>query len=144
MTTEERCIVIGSRNRSMSKSREVRILDSGTTCPLLPIVEGGGEARAVVWPGVGAEYRSMHRISLPPGGRTIEFNHPMEAVSYVISGEGAANDAATLAEHLLVEGAMIHVEPGTAYRFRAGSAGIELLGGPCPYDPALYATLADA
>ena len=48
----------------MSEVKAVRILDAGASCPELPMVEGGGVARAIVWPGVGAALRSMHRIEL--------------------------------------------------------------------------------
>jgi len=37
---------------------------------------------------------------------------------------------------------MIHVEPGTRYEFHAGEDGIEILGGPCPADHALYNGIA--
>jgi quercetin dioxygenase-like cupin family protein len=30
------------------------------------------------------------------------------------------------------------VGPGTGYRFAAGASGLEIFGGPCPYDPAAY------
>jgi hypothetical protein len=35
----------------------------------------------------------------------------------------------------------VHVEPGTPYRFEAGDRAVELVGGPCPPDPALYRDL---
>jgi mannose-6-phosphate isomerase-like protein (cupin superfamily) len=59
-------------------------------------------------------------------------------VYYVIRGDGTVRDPDGGDGQRLVEGSMIHVEPGTAYRFEAGGAGILLLGGPCPADPALY------
>ena len=126
----------------MVMSREVRVLDAGDECPALPLVEGEGVARAVIWPGVGAQLRSMHRISLAPGVRTIPQRHPMEAVYYVLSGGGTVRDPEHPPERPLVEGAMVHVEPGTAYVLAAGPEGIEILGGPCPADPALYADLS--
>ncbi len=55
----------------MTATNEVRIVDGGASCPKLPIVLGRGVARAVVWPGIGAKERSMHRISLQPGDRTV-------------------------------------------------------------------------
>jgi quercetin dioxygenase-like cupin family protein len=125
----------------MSSSGEVRVLDAGETCPTLPLVDGEGVARAVVWPGVGAQLRSMHRIRLAPGARTIALRHAMEAVYYVMSGDGAVREPEDPTARPLVEGAMVHVEPGTGYVFEAGAAGIEILGGPCPADPALYAGL---
>jgi quercetin dioxygenase-like cupin family protein len=126
----------------MVGSKEVRVLDAGEECPALPLVEGEGVARAVIWPGIGARLRSMHRISLAPGARTIAQRHPMEAVYYVLSGDGTVRDPEHPPARPLVEGAMVHVEPGTAYVLEAGSAGIEILGGPCPADPALYSGLS--
>jgi quercetin dioxygenase-like cupin family protein len=126
----------------MVGSKEVRVLGAGEECAALPLVEGEGIARAVIWPGIGAQLRSMHRISLAPGARTIPQRHPMEAVYYVLSGEGIVRDPEHPPEQPLVEGSMVHVEPGTAYVLEAGPQGIEILGGPCPADAALYAGLS--
>jgi quercetin dioxygenase-like cupin family protein len=125
----------------MSSSKAVRVLDGGESCPMLPLVEGEGVARAVIWPGVGAQLRSMQRIRLGPGARTVPLRHAMEAVYYVMSGAGTVLDPDDPLARPLVEGAMVHVEPGTAYLFQGGPGGIEILGGPCPADPALYAGL---
>jgi quercetin dioxygenase-like cupin family protein len=125
----------------VSSSGEVRVLDAGETCPSLPLVDGEGSARAVVWPGVGAHLRSMHRLRLAPGARTIPLRHAMEAVYYVMSGAGTVLDPADPTARPLVEGAMVHIEPGTGYVFEAGTTGIEILGGPCPADPSLYTGL---
>jgi quercetin dioxygenase-like cupin family protein len=126
----------------MAGSKEVRVLGGGEECPALPLVDGEGVARALIRPGIGAYLRSMHRISLAPGARTIPQRHPMEAVYYVLSGEGIVRDPEHPPEQLLVEGSMVHVEPGTAYVLEAGPEGIEILGGPCPADAALYAGLS--
>lgn len=119
----------------------VRVLSADDACPSLPIIDGAGSARAVVWPGSGAEHRSMHLISLPAGGSTIPMRHQMEAVYYVIRGNGVVVDTDDGSESPLVEGSMVHVEPGTGYRLSAADTAIELLGGPCPPDPALYENL---
>lgn len=121
----------------MSAPREVRVLQ-GDHGPELPLVEGEGSARAVVWPGVGARLRSLQRIDLAAGSRTVCLKHPMEAVYYVVRGDGTVRDPDDGSSSPLVAGSMIHVEPGTAYVFQAGADGILLLGGPCPADPALY------
>lgn len=122
----------------MTQSDQVQVLESGEACPELPLVEGKGVCRAVVWPGVGAEQRSMHRISLAPGARTVALRHAMEAVYYVMAGAGAVVDPQSASEQALVEGSMVHIEPETAYRFEAAAGGIEMLGGPCPADLELY------
>jgi quercetin dioxygenase-like cupin family protein len=117
---------------------EVRVLRAADHGPMLPIIEGEGSARPIVWPGVGAAFRTMHRIELAAGSRTIALKHEMEAAYYVIRGDGIVQDPENESTEPLVEGSMIFVEPGTAYTFEAGGAGILLLGGPCPADPALY------
>jgi mannose-6-phosphate isomerase-like protein (cupin superfamily) len=116
----------------------VRVLRPADHGPALPIVEGEGSARPIVWPGIGAAFRTMHRIELAGGSRTIALKHAMEAAYYVIRGDGVVRDPESESTEPLVEGSMIFVEPGTAYAFEAGGAGIVLLGGPCPADPALY------
>ena len=121
----------------------MQILRDDEHCPALPIVEGGGNARAVVWPGVGAHLRSMHRISLKPGSGTVRLQHPMEAVYYVISGGAAATDPDSGETSSLVAGSMALIDPGTRYTFVAGSDGAELVGGPCPADPAMYRHLGE-
>lgn len=126
----------------MSLPPRVAVVDADERCPRLAIVTGPGEAFAVVWPGMGAEMRAMHRISLHAGGATIPLRHPGEAVYTVIGGSGSVRDPDTGLSDPLVDGSMFHVEAGTAYEVAAGPEGIELVGGPCPADPALYRTLA--
>lgn len=118
----------------------IRILRDDGDCPELPIVERGGRAWAVVWPGVGAYLRSMHRISLLPGGRTVTLEHPAEAAYYVMSGEGAAGSA-DAGHRPLPVGTMAHISPGTPYSLEAGEQGAEIVGGPCPADPSMYTHL---
>lgn len=107
--------------------------------PELPIVRGEGRAHAIIWPGIGASLRSLHRVSLAPGSRTVRMQHLADAVYYVISGGGEAADGHAGFTESLVEGAMIHVDAGTPYALIAGASGMELVGGPAPADPSLYA-----
>lgn len=116
---------------------EVTVVD-GDAGPPLDIVDGEGSARAVIWPGMGARLRSMHRISLGPGSRTLELRHPTDAVYYVIDGGGEARDHDAGAAEPLVTGSMVHVDRGTTYDLVAGDGGMEIVGGPSPADPALY------
>jgi quercetin dioxygenase-like cupin family protein len=121
----------------------VRVLDADRG-PALDIVEGAGSARAVVWPGVGADLRSMQIISLEAGARTVTLRHPGEAVYYVLGGAGEATDGVAPDGQPIAEGSMVHVGPDTAYAFLAGPGGLELVGGPSPADPALYEGIAEA
>lgn len=106
--------------------------------PELALVAHGGSARAVVWPGVGAEHRSMHRVSLDGGGSTIEISHDSEAVYLVFVGSATVIDRSDDVCYELITGSMIHIDPNTTYQFEAGPSGAELVGGPCPPDPRLY------
>lgn len=117
---------------------KVQVLTANEAGPELDIVERGGAARAVVWPGTGAVHRSMHVISLDEGGRTTALTHPSDAVYHLCSGAASVTDPNTGQSHRLVVGSMFHVDAGTAYRVEATAAGTMLIGGPCPPDPALY------
>jgi hypothetical protein len=61
----------------------------------------------------------MHGISLGPGGRTVGFTHPREAVYNVIAGSARVAEPDG-AGHDVAEGAMVHVEERTPYSFSAG------------------------
>jgi quercetin dioxygenase-like cupin family protein len=122
----------------MSERLAEVVVASAAEGPELAIVAGAGTARAVIWPRMGAELRSMHRISLGGGSRTAPLTHPSDAVYYVIAGGGEAFDRATGDAGALIEGSMVHVDAGTPYELVAGDDGMELVGGPCPADPSLY------
>lgn len=117
-------------------TERVRVL-SGDQGPTLDLVEGAGSARAIVWPGMGARLRAMHRFVLGPGSRTREQRHPGEAVYAVLSGTGEVHDGDGEIQTLR-QGSMFHVEPSTAYVIVAGPDGLEAVGGPAPVDPTLY------
>ena len=119
----------------------VRVLTLDEACPTLPLVDGDGTAVAIIWPGSGSAHRSMHHVALGAAARTVTQRHPGEAAYYVKSGDGLVVDPTDGTEQPLIEGSMVHVGPDSPYVFVAGSAGMEILGGPCPPDPALYAHL---
>lgn len=120
----------------------VSIIDSAGACPEIPIIDGAGNAKVVLWPGNGAEFRTMHIIRLEGGAATIALSHPSDCVYYVAEGGGAVVDLATGERSPVVEGSMVHIDKGDGYRLEAEAAGgMTVLGGPCPADPALYAAL---
>jgi mannose-6-phosphate isomerase-like protein (cupin superfamily) len=119
----------------------VRVIDTASSGAELPIIEENGQARAVLWPGNGARFRSFQLISLLEGGSTRQLSHASDCVYYVIAGEGEIIDLATGEASALVEGSMVHIDAGDSYRLRS-SKGAKLVGGPCPPDPELYAALA--
>lgn len=116
----------------------VQVIPLRGTGPLLPIVQGDGSARAVIWPGTGATMRSIHLVQLAPSSGTVPLVHPTESVYYVLDGTGTVAGDGPSPATPLAPGAMVHVGPGTGYRFAAGTGGLEIFGGPCPYDPAIY------
>jgi mannose-6-phosphate isomerase-like protein (cupin superfamily) len=117
---------------------KIQVVEDDARCPLLRIVEGDGVARAVIWPGMGASARSMHRITLGPGACTKSVNHSMEAVYYVISGNVLIKDETDGASVRLRPGSMAFVEPNTPYVLAAIDDRVEIVGGPCPPDHSLY------
>lgn len=125
----------------MSDVPKVRILKPGGDCPPLPLIDGEGEATAIVWPGIGAHMRSLHRFVLSAGSQTVVQRHPSEAVYYLRNGSAEVADMDVGERSPLTAGSMVHVEPDTSYVFLAGDGGAEIVGGPCPADPSLYAHL---
>ena len=107
----------------------VTVRDTDDTRAPLRMIAAQGRAWAVIWPGMGAQCRSLHRVSLAPGGSSLALRHPGEAVYYALGGRGTVEDAAGTA-HPLIEGSMVHVAPQGRYHFQAEDAGFELIGGP--------------
>jgi quercetin dioxygenase-like cupin family protein len=116
----------------------VQVLPLRGAGPSLPVLAGDGSARAVIWPGAGAAARSIHLIQLAPSSGTVRLQHPGESVYYVLHGSGAVAGDGPAGATALVPGSMVHMGPGIGYRFSAGPGGLEVFGGPCPPDPALY------
>jgi hypothetical protein len=121
----------------VSAGREIQILE-GDAGPELAIVEGAGLARAVIWPGMKARARSLHRIQLEDGAGTIDLCHPSDAVYYVIAGTGAVTEIEPPERFDLRAGSMFHVDAGTRYAISAADGGLDLVGGPAPADDAMY------
>lgn len=101
-------------------------------------IAGCGEFRAVVWPGMGAQHRSLHYMRLEPGETTPTWRHPGEAVYYVVLGSGWFEDQNAGRRHEVHAGLIVHVEAGTSYAVTAREP-LTCVGGPCPPDPRLYA-----
>lgn len=117
----------------------VRVIDSSGKCPELAITVGGGRARAVIWPGNGGEWRTFNIVELEGGSRTIDLRHSTDCVYYVRQGLGVIRDLSDGSVQSLVEGAMLHIDRGDAYRIEASEQdGLILIGGACPADEALY------
>ena len=128
-----------------AQSKTVRVIDSNKECPSISIILGEGSAKVIAWPGNGARYRTFHLLTLKDGSRTIALNHPTDSVYYVVGGSGIVTDLNLNVVTPLEEGCMIHIDRSDAYEFEAkGPGGMKLLGGPCPADDRLYASLVKA
>ena len=104
----------------------------------LPIVSSGGEARALLWPGMGSTQRSLHYIRLGPGQESVPLVHSTsEAVYFVMAGRGEVLDLDETKRFVLAERNTFFITPGTHYQIRALSD-LVVVGGPCPPDLALY------
>jgi mannose-6-phosphate isomerase-like protein (cupin superfamily) len=122
-------------------SESIQVVDT-VHCPEIPIVEGVGNAKVVIWPGMGARYRTFQVINLGKNSKTIQLCHPeADAAYYVLKGQGSVLDVNTGQSQELGEGGMVHIDAKDHYQFVASVSGMELLGGPCPADSSLYATL---
>jgi mannose-6-phosphate isomerase-like protein (cupin superfamily) len=129
--------------KSTETTPQVRIIGPRDERPTLPLVDGNGTACAIVWPGIGAVHRSMHRIALGHGSATVCQRHQSEAVYFVTVGTAEVRDVDAGETTDLRVGSMVHVDAGTGYVFVAGPEGAEIIGGPCPPDPALYTSRGD-
>lgn len=134
--------VMGGDNSTAERGTQtapaaLRVVKRGTGREL-GLINGVGSARAIVWPGMGARYRTMHHLTLGPRASTVDQEHPGEAVYTVLDGTATVSDRAGGETETLIAGAMVHLEPHTRYSFDAGENGAVILGGPCPPDVDLY------
>lgn len=116
----------------------VRVSRLETDAIDLPITPDGGRARAVLHPAMGARERGLIYLELPPGTAAAPLRHPMEAVYYVASGQGAVEDLDRGVRTPLGGGRMIYLAAGQGYRLWGPAV---FVGGPCPPDPALLGDL---
>lgn len=118
---------------------KTQVLRSDRDFVALPLAEGGGEVRAIIWPGMAARHRSMHYIALAAGARTVPHRHPdSESVYYVIEGRGEVLDLDAGSRHPIHPGSVVFMTPDTRYQIVAKDTALTCVGGPCPPDPALY------
>jgi quercetin dioxygenase-like cupin family protein len=126
--------VAGAARAAVSRSGAIQVLRVDRDYLPLP---GRGDVRAIVWPGMGARYRSMHYVRLPAGGESDDWRHAGEAVYYVLSGSGWLREPAAGERHEIRAGLIVHVQAGAPYGLRAREP-LACVGGPCPPDFGLY------
>lgn len=100
--------------------------------PLVP----GGDARAVVWPGMGAKNAGLNYVVMKPGQENVPHLHKVsEDIIYVIQGQGLAVDFDAGVEHPFTKGSVIYVTPGTRHTIKAtGSEDYIVVGTLAPAD----------
>ena len=122
-------------------SESIQVIDS-VHSQEIPIVDGIGNAKVVIWPGTGARHRTFQVINLGENSKTVQLCHPeSDAAYYVLKGQGSVFDVGTGEAQELGEGGMVHIDAKDRYQFVASVSGMDLLGGPCPADVSLYAGL---
>lgn len=104
--------------------------------PLVP----GGDARAVVWPGMGAKNACVHYVVMKPGQENMPHVHRhSEDIIYVIQGEGVAVDFDSGTEQPFTKGSVIYVPPGTHHTIKAtGKEDYIVVGTLAPIDTEFY------
>jgi quercetin dioxygenase-like cupin family protein len=126
-----------------SMSESIQVVDASHSREI-PIVDGVGNAKVVIWPGMGAHYRTFQVITLGEHSKTVQLRHPgSDAAYYVIKGQGRVLNVQTGESQELGEGGMVHIDADDGYQFIAGPSGMRILGGPCPADASLYAGLTN-
>jgi mannose-6-phosphate isomerase-like protein (cupin superfamily) len=129
------------REQKNNMGESIQVIDA-VHSQEIPIVDGVGNAKVVIWPGMGARCRTFQMIVLGDNSKTMRLRHPTsDAAYYVIKGQGRIVDVGTGHSQELDEGGMVHIDANDQYQFVAGASGMELLGGPCPADASLYASL---
>jgi quercetin dioxygenase-like cupin family protein len=119
----------------------VRVFDRDRPDMRMPLI--AGDARLVVWPGVGCWEANMNYVVMEPGEENVPHTHPSsEDTIYVLEGRGTVRDLThglTLdfeADHV------IHVPPGVEHQVRADRGErVVTCGGPCPADEAMLRRL---
>jgi len=117
----------------------IRILKLNKDYVLIPLIKGG-MAKAIIWPGMGAKFASMHYVEMKPGEENILHMHEYsEDVFYVVQGRGVVVDGNTGKEYPFEKGNFVYVEPGTIHAVKSfGPENFISVGGPAPPDTDLY------
>ena len=105
----------------------------------IPLIKGG-MAKAIIWPGMGAKYGSMHYFRMAPGQENVLHSHETEEdMFYIVQGSGVVLDGNTGIEHPFVQGNFVFVEPKTLHAVKAfGTEDYISVGGPTPADMNIY------
>ena len=96
----------------------------------------GPDARAIIWPGVGAKHGTFNYFTLQPGESVPAHVHPYsEDLVYIVKGKALLIDEDKGKEYTAEPGWVFLIEPGTKHSARAvGNEPYVDVGGPCPPD----------
>lgn len=117
----------------------VRILDVAKDYVEIPLIKGA-TARAIVHPGMGAQYASLNYVVMKPGQENVPHCHPQsEDVIVVFQGEGVIEDIDAGVEHPIKKGDVVFVPAGAWHAVKArGVEDFVAFGGPQPPDLAMF------
>lgn len=117
----------------------IKILDPEKDYVEIPLIKGG-MAKAIIWPGMGAKYGSMHYFVMKPGEENVLHSHSNEEdMFYVVQGNGVIVDATNGAEHKFKKGDFVYVAPNIVHAVKSlGPEDFISVGGPSPADMEIY------
>jgi quercetin dioxygenase-like cupin family protein len=112
----------------------IRVYHRDEASVRLPMI--AGDARLVVWPGVGAISANMNYVMMQAGEANVPHRHPVSEDTIVIfAGEGTIANLDSGTTHHFAGGQVVHVPVGVQHQVRADrGSSIESVGGPCPAD----------
>lgn len=113
----------------------VRILCLDKDYVELPLIVGA-KAKFLVWPGMGAKYRSMNYVTMKAGQENVPHSHlKSEDFFYCLSGNCVIADLETGEEHPFGPGDVIYIDVGVPHAVKSfGPTDYISVGGPCPPD----------
>lgn len=118
----------------------IKILKPEKDFVTLPFVDGSqGVAKAIIWPGMGAKFGSMHYFVMPPGEKNVPHSHEtMEDMFYVVQGKGYIIDGDNK-KHYFTKGDFVYVPPKCIHAVVSeGPEDFISVGGPTPPDAEMY------
>lgn len=118
----------------------VKVLRPDKDFVLIPFIKGSGQAKAIIWPGMGAKYGSMNYFVMKPGEQNVPHLHEnAEDMFYIAQGQGVIIDYDAKQEHSFEKGCFVYVEPGTMHAAVShGPDDYISIGGPSPIDYEMY------
>ncbi|CEP69178.1 RmlC-like jelly roll fold [Moorella glycerini] len=117
----------------------IKVLHVNRDYVTIPIVDGG-EAKAIVWPGMGAKNCALHYVVMKPGQENIPHVHrESEDIIFVVQGRGVVVDLDNGKEYEFEPGSVIYIPPGIRHTVKCfGPDDYIVVGAQSPFDMDLY------